>query len=399
MKNFLILVFLFSVLASCGPEKNIRIKGSIDGANAEKIYLLELGNDRTSRSDTVQLDVNGNFSFKHKISQPTFYSLTVNNMSITLLAKPGDKILISGDARHLPLTLSIAGSEDSHNISILRQRLEHTLFVGDSLYRTLKMFEGNRNLINIQRQLEWNYINEVDSLKAFNIRFIENNPKSLAVIYALYQQLNQNFFLFNQEDNVRSFPLFNQNDDLKYFRRADSTFFRRYPKVPIVNTLHANVLTMNEQYNSQQLNKMLFMLGKDAPEIALPALDGKIVKLSANKGKYVLLDFWASWSAPCRTENINLLNIYNKYKDKGFEVFQVSLDHNKSLWERAIKEDELPWNNVCDFLSWESDVVKLYGVETIPANFLIDKEGAIVSKNLKGDVLERKLNEFIDRTE
>ena len=399
MKNLIILVFLVSVLASCGQEKNVRIKGSLNGANAEKVYLLELGNERTSRSDTVKLDANGNFSFKHKISQPTFYSLTVNNKAITLLAKPGEKILISGDARHLPLTCSIAGSEDSKNISFLRQRLEHTLFVGDSLYSTLKSFEGNRNLVNIQRQMEWNYLSELDSLKAFNIRFMEKNPKSLVVIYALYQQLSQNFFLFNQEDDVRFFPLFNQDDDIRYFQKADSTFYRRYPKVPIVNTLHANVMTMNEQYNARQLNKMLFMLGNDAPEITLPAPDGKIVKLSANRGKYVLLDFWASWSAPCRTDNINLLDIYHKYRDKGFEVFQVSLDQNKSLWERAIKEDELSWINVCDFLSWESDVVKLYGIETLPANFLIDREGAIITKNLKTDDLERKLNDFINRTE
>jgi len=396
MKNLLILVFGIFVLASCSPEKNVRIKGNLSGADAEKVYLLELGNERTSRSDTVKLDAKGNFSFKHKISQPTFYSLTVNNKAITLLAKPGEKITVNGDARHLPLTCNITGSEDSQNISLLRQRLEHTLFVGDSLYRTLKSFEGNRNIVNIQRQLEWNYINEVDSLKAFNIRFMKNNPKSLVVIYALYQQLSQNFFLLNEEDNVRSFPLFNQNDDIRYFQKADSTFYRRYPKVPIVNTLHANVMTMNEQYNARQLNKMLFMLGREAPEIALPTPDGKIVKLSANRGKYVLLDFWASWSAPCRTDNINLLNIYKKYRDKGFEVFQVSLDQNKSLWERAIKEDELTWINVCDFQSWESDVVNLYGVETIPANFLIDPEGAIITKNLKVDDLERKLNEFFD---
>jgi len=384
MKDLLIFILCGLALTNCGPERKVRIMGSLNGSNAEKIYLLELGNERTSRSDTVKLDGKGNFSFKHKISQPTFYTLTVNNHAITLLAKPGEKITIRGDARYLPLTYSVTGSEDSKNISMLRQRLEHTVFVGDSLNKTLKMFEGNRNIVNIQRQFEINYEAEVDSLKAFNIRFIENNPKSLVVIYALYQKLTQNYFLFNEEE------------DLKYFRKADSTLYRRYPKVPIVNTLHAHVLTMNEQYNAQQLNKMLYMLGKDAPEIALPAPNNKIMKLSANKGKYVLLDFWASWSAPCRTENINLLNVYNKYRDKGFEVFQVSLDQNKSLWERAIKEDELPWINVCDFLSWESDVVKLYGVETIPANFLIDKEGAIITKNLKGDALERKLNELFD---
>ena len=399
MKNLLILAFLISALASCGPEKDVRIKGNLSGANAEKIYLQELGKENASKNDTVQLDAKGNFSFKHRISQPTFYALTVNNKTITLLANPGEKITISGDARHLPLTYSVEGSQDSKNIRRLRQRLENTVFVGDSLYKTLKMFAGNRNLVNIQRQLEWNYLNEVDSLRAFNIRFMDANPRSLVVIYALYQQLNQNFYLFNQEDNIRSFPLFNRDEDITYFRRADSAFYKRYPKIPYVNKLHDNVLTMNEQYNAKQLNRMLYMLGQKAPEIVLPSPDGKIMKLSANRGKYVLLDFWASWSAPCRTENISLLNTYNKYRHQGFEVFQVSLDQSRSQWESAIKEDGLPWINVCDFKSWESEVVKLYGVETIPANFLIDREGNVVTKNLKGEALDKKLSEFIIRTE
>ena len=387
MKNFFILVFVVIAFVSCGPEKNVRIGGSLSGADAEKIYLRELGNESTSRSDTAQLDAKGNFLFKYKISQPTFYSLIVNDKPVTLLAYPGEKIVVSGDARHLPLTYSVNGSKDSRFIQQLNQRLEHTVFVGDSLERTLKLYEGNRNYVNIQRQFQLNYLNEVDSLRAYNIRFIENNPRSLVAIYALYQQLGANNYLFDQEEDIR------------YFRRADSAFYRRYPKVAYVNTLHANVIRMNEQYNARQLNRMLSMLGQDAPEIALPAPNGRIMNLSATKGKFVLVDFWASWSAPCRTENINLLNIYNKYRDKGFEVYQVSLDQSKSSWERAIKEDGLTWINVSDLKFWDSEAVKLYGVETIPANFLVDRDGAIITKNLKGDALVKKLSEIFDSTQ
>ena len=387
MKNYFILVFIVFALASCGPEKNVRIGGSLNGANAEEVYLRELGNESTSRSDTTQMDANGKFAFKHKISQPTFYSLTVNNMAITLLAHPGEKITISGDARHLPLTYSVNGSADSRNIQLLQRRLEHTVFVGDSLEKTLKLYEGNRNYVNIQRQFQLNYLNEVDSLRAYNIRFMENNPRSLVVIYALYQQLSQDNYLFNEEEDIR------------YFRKADSTFYRRFPKVAYVNTLHANVIRMNEHYNTLMLNRMLSMLGQDAPEIALPTPDGRIMSLSAIKGKYVLIDFWASWSAPCRTENMNLLNVYNKYRDKGFEVYQVSLDQSRSSWERAIKEDGLTWINVSDLKFWDSDAVKLYGVETIPANFLVDRDGTIITKNLKGDALDKKLSEIFDSAE
>ena len=383
MKNFSILGFLVIVLVSCGPEKSVQIKGTLSATTSEKIFLHELDNSSASKVDTIQLDSKGTFSFKRKISQPTFYSLTVNDRAITILAHPGDVIVISGDARHLPLTYSVEGSKDSQNIRQLNQRLEHTVFVGDSLDRTLAKYEGNRNFVNIQRQLEWNYIAEIDSLRAYNIRFMNNNPQSLVVIYALYQKLNQDAYLFNQEDDIR------------YFRKADSTFYKRYPKVPYVNTLHANVINMNEYYNTRQLNRMLSMLGQDAPEISLPMTDGRIAKLSANKGKYVLIDFWASWSAPCRTENINLLDIYNKYHKQGFEVFQVSLDQSKASWERAIKEDGLPWINVSDLKFWDSEAVKLYGVETIPANFLIDQDGTIITKNLKGDALDMKLSEIL----
>ena len=382
MKNFYILVLVVFAMNSCSPEKNVRIRGTLSGANAENVFLRELGNESTSKNDTVQLDAKGYFSFKHKISHPTFYSLTVNDKAITLLAYPGEKITIGGDVRHLLLTYSVEGSEDSKHIHRLNQRLQHTVFVGDTLERTLKTYEDNRNYVNIQRQFQLNYINEVDSLRAYNIRFMEQNPRSLAVIYALYQQLSQDVYLFDAEDDIR------------YFRKADSAFFRRYPKVTMVNTLHANVIRMNEQYNAMQLNRLFHMLGQEAPEITMPTPDNRMIKLSSLKGKYVLLDIWASWSAPSRTENINLLEIYNKYRHEGFEVYQVSLDQSRSSWERAIKEDGLPWINVSDLKFWDSEVVKLYGVETIPANFLIDTDGTIITKNLKGDALDKKLSEI-----
>jgi peroxiredoxin len=333
------------------------------------------------------MDANGNFAFKQKIGQPVFYSLTVNGKSVFIVARPGEKIVVSGDARELPLTYSVSGSDESKQIRMLSQRLEHAGFIRDSLTRTLKMYEGNRNYVNIQRQFEWTYRNELDSLRAFNIRFMADSPLSLAVIYALYQTTGKNVFLFNQED------------DIHYFRRADSTFYRRYPKVAYVNMLHANVIDMNERYNSLQWNRMLSMLGQQAPEIELPAPDGKIWKLSNCRGKYVLVDFWASWSAPCRTENINFLNVYNKYRGRGFEIFQISLDQSKTAWERAIKEDGLTWINVSDLKYWDSETVASFGVETIPANFLLDRAGNIMTKNLTGDILEKKLNEMLAAAE
>ena len=388
MKNPFISVILFCVLVGCSKEKTVHIRGTLNGSSGESVYLHELGrSEKNAVKDSAKLDSGGNFSFKYKISQPTFYSITINKRGISILAKPKEKITISGDARHLPLTYSVEGSEDSKHIRRLSQRLEHTVFVGDSLNKTLQSFIDNRNFVNIQRQLEWNFINEVDSLRAYNIRFINNNPNSLVIIYALYQQLEPNIFLFSREE------------DIKYFRTADSLFFKRYPKVPYVNLLHSNVLELNEQHRVKQLNRLFSLMGQNAPEIALQSPEGKTVKLSSYKGQYVLLDFWASWSAPCRAENKNLVQIYNKFRNKGFNIFQVSLDQSKSSWERAIKEDELTWTHGSDLKFWDSEIVKAYGVETIPANFLIDKDGTVIARGLQGEFLDKRLSEIFAANE
>jgi peroxiredoxin len=382
MKKCFILGVSIYLLVSCSQEKSIRIRGELDGANGETAYLQKLGIDqRGAAKDSVKLDNNGKFTVKYKISQPTFYSLTINNKSITLLLHPKEKITISGDVRYLPLTYGVEGSTDSEDIRQICFHLEHTLFVRDSLNKMLQQFVGNRNFVNIERQLQWNYLREIDSLRAYNIRFINHKPNSLVVIYALYQQLDDGY-------------LFSREEDLQYFQKADSVFHKLYPKIPHVKMLHANVLDWTERDRIRQLNRMLHMLGHKAPEITLPSPFGKIETLSAYKGKYVLLDFWASWSAPNRAENTNLVQIYKKYHDRGFDIFQVSLDQTKSPWVRAIKEDGLNWTHVCDFKFWDSDVVKAYGIEMVPANFLIDDDGIVIANELRGEALEKKLSEI-----
>ena len=387
MKDKVVFVLIVCMLASCGPEKKVRIDGGFSNSSSGNIYICELGGSVQANIDTLQLDLKGGFSFKRKISQPTFYSLTVENQSVTLLAYPGDKIFISGDAQDILRSCLIEGSEDSQHIQLLRKRLEKTVHLRDSLINLLKVYETNRNIVNIQRQFEWTYFNEIDSLRAYNIRFMEKHPKSLVIIYVLYQQLEQDNFLFDRED------------DLRYYQRADSVFYRRYSTMPFVNMLRASVLERSEKQKVLDWSRMLSMLGQDAPEIVLAAPNGKEVKLSSTKGKYVLVDFWASWSAPCRTENINLLDVYKRYRDRGFEIFQFSLDQSKSAWVRAIEEDGLPWINVSDFKYWDSEVVKNYGVETIPANFFLDRNGSIMTKNISSEALDKRLDEIFSALE
>ena len=135
--------------------------------------------------------------------------------------------------------------------------------------------------------------------------------------------------------------------------------------------------------------------GTEAPDIVMTDRNGKERRLSDLRGKVVLIDFWASWCRPCRAENPNVVRIYNRYHDNGFEVFSVSLDNNRDAWLKAIEADGLVWeNHVSDLRGWSSAGGRLYGVSSIPATVLVDRDGKVLARNLRGQQLEHKLREI-----
>ncbi len=147
-------------------------------------------------------------------------------------------------------------------------------------------------------------------------------------------------------------------------------------------------------YIAKTKNIKKLSAGNEAPDIALPDPDGKIVKLSSLRGNYVLIDFWASWCRPCRAENPNNVKLYQKYHPKGFEIYGVSLDRSKESWLKAIKDDHLTWIQVSDLKFWQSEGAKIYNVRAIPHTVLLDKEGKIIATGLRGERLAKKLKEL-----
>ncbi|MEO7046466.1 MAG: TlpA disulfide reductase family protein, partial [Ferruginibacter sp.] len=131
------------------------------------------------------------------------------------------------------------------------------------------------------------------------------------------------------------------------------------------------------------------------PDFALADTSGKIVKLSKLRGKYVLVDFWASWCAPCRRENPNVVEAYKKFHDKGLDIVGVSLDTKKDAWLKAINHDGLTWYHVSDLKGWNGHIEKEFGIKVVPTNFLLDKDGKVIAKNLRGEALQKKLEELL----
>lgn len=162
----------------------------------------------------------------------------------------------------------------------------------------------------------------------------------------------------------------------------------------LIITLAILLLGANKLSNAQQTG---LNVGNKAPEITEKNPDGEAMSLSQTKGKLVLIDFWAAWCGPCRRENPALVEAYNKYNDKGFTIFSVSLDQDKARWIAAIEQDKLAWPyHVSDLKGWYAKYAGVYKVNSIPANFLIDKDGIIVAKNLRGPMLEKALSQLLD---
>jgi peroxiredoxin len=384
--NKKLFLYLFIILISAACKQNsVKISGTIvNPVSGSYIILDELKSNELKPVDSVKVSSNGTFSFKREIKQPSFYLLKSNNNNfLTMLLQPGEKITMRVHSDSLNYPISLEGSKGTESMAEYNKMLRTTI---KKLSGLNKIYQQNIDKPELPRVIE-----SLDSIaniylieiNTFTKKYIDENLKSLTSLVALYQQISPNVYVLNPKR------------DIKYFIKVDSSMFNQYPDYEPVITLHEQVKRLTSSINSEATTQPDSTSGTLAPEISLPTPAGDTIKLSSTRGSVVILDFWASWCAPCRKENPNLVNVYNTYHKKGFQIYQVSLDKTKEAWEKGIQDDNLnKWIHVSDVKYWQSIVVPLYKVESIPCNFLLDKDGRIIASNLRGEQLQKKLAEI-----
>lgn len=357
-------------------EKGLVISGQFSNAADTMFILEELTPSELIPVDTVFTDHEGSFRYSIDIDEAGFYRITVNAANfITLSTEPGEEIEIIADFEDMPSTYSVSGSPGSQILHNLNQEKAKGMMKADSLRKIYREHRGTDEFPEIREELRAEYRNIKNRQREYVINTIENNLTSLASVLALYQYF---------EDHI----LLNENDHFEYFEKLSNSLCDVYPSNKHVIDLKKRVHDHKRKEEQRLENEENLAEGNPAPEIVLPDPQGNPVSLSSLKGNVVLIDFWAAWCPPCRKANVKLGELYEKYHQKGFEIYGISLDRTREQWIDAIEKDNITWHQVSDLRFMNSPVVTLYNVSEIPHTVLIDREGNIIARNFSVDELE-----------
>ena len=368
LKNILFLTISLIFLGCSTPTNEFTIQGSIDLNDGNMVYrIIADANQQPLVIDSTAV-MSGSFIMSGIVDSPdiNFFSVQTVQGNFPFVLEPGEiKISMYKDSLMNSKALGTISND-----AFMKYKSETKIFVNsmNGIGRELQQANISRDTLLVA-DLQDQYKDVQNQIKDYEIRFIENNPDSYVSLLIL-----ERFIMTKQISNEDAKPIF---DNLT------SRIKKSKAGVMLEGALNAP--------------KPPAEVGQIAPDFEGPGPKGQLVKLKNNLGKITILDFWASWCRPCRVENPNLVRTYNKFKANGLSVVGVSLDKSKSNWIKAIEDDGLQWTHVSNLQYWNDPIAKAYQVRGIPATFILDQNGKIIAKNLRGPALEKKIEELLNK--
>ena len=376
MKNFWskISIAVIVVVAVIGCRNNdVEIAGRFVGLNSNMVYLEKMSATGQHIVDSVTLDNDGAYYFKveNVEATPMLYNVLYSSERIPLLISRGEKIALNAMGNAL-LNYTVSGSHESE----LLRKFNKDFVEGQlELNRTVQNYHSADD--STRKQLAQRYNSIYHTIKRQQISFIIENKEHLASVYALYQRLPGEQYLSSADS------------DLIYYRTVADAVSESYPTSPFLLTLSNDIARMEAR-----ISLINSIESRTYPELKGSDMYGNEIALSSLEGNVVLVDFWSAEAGNSNAFNAELKEIYEEYESEGFRVYQVSADTSKAAWITAVQEQRLPWISVCDFMGEASPMLRAYNIRKLPSNFLIDRNGDIIGKDLYSSALERKLDEI-----
>ena len=367
------------VVSSCnatGDPNNFTVSGKITHAPSQNIFLEQIVYDNAAPKviDSGKLTQDGNYKLKGVSKEQNLYLLTIDHKPVSILINDNDDIRLSADLNTSFSSPYISNSDATKSLYTFLKRFRSSDSMLAATYNTMdtlaKQNPNDSSLIILQSK----GAQELQSLSAYMKDFIKKSNSPAAIYYALSVAASKNVVNIQELDSLAT--------------QAAGRFKGH-------SGLEAMKTAIAQAKSSNNTNEGASWVDKQAPNLTMNDINGKPVSITDFKGKYVLIDFWASWCGPCRKENPNVVAAYNKYKDKNFTILGVSLDQDKDSWVQAIKNDNLAWAQMSDLKQWQSAAVSTYNIEGIPFNVLIDPTGKVIAQELRGPALEQKLAEVL----